>query len=88
MISDQTNLEQVEEDVFIFPASFAQQRLWFIEQLLSEGSLYVIPLIFRLAGSLQRSHLHQSIEAIVCRHEILRTTFNTVDGQLVQVSNS
>ncbi len=85
MISDQTNLEQVEEDVFIFPASFAQQRLWFIEQLLSEGSLYVIPLIFRLTGSLQRSHLHQSIQAIVRRHEILRTTFNTMDGQLVQV---
>ncbi|MEX0267856.1 amino acid adenylation domain-containing protein [Leptolyngbyaceae cyanobacterium UHCC 1019] len=76
--------EPVEEDVFIFPASFAQQRLWFIEQLLPSG-LYLIPLVFRLTGALQRSRLHQSIQAIVYRHESLRTTFDVVNGQLVQV---
>ncbi|NJR39398.1 MAG: amino acid adenylation domain-containing protein [Leptolyngbyaceae cyanobacterium CSU_1_4] len=72
-----------QEDVFIFPASFAQQRLWFIEQL-SEGSLYSVPLVFRLTGLLERSHLDQSVQAIVRRHEILRTTFNVMEGQLVQ----
>jgi len=77
--------ECVEEDIFIFPASFAQQRLWFIEQLLPGATLYTIPLVFRLTGSLQRSHLHQSIQAIVSRHEILRTTFDVVNEQLVQV---
>lgn len=85
MISDKPDQERVEEDVFIFPASFAQQRLWFIEQLLPGDSLYVIPLVFRLTGSLARSRLNQSIQAIVRRHEILRTTFDVVDGQLIQV---
>jgi hypothetical protein len=85
MLLDKPDQKRVEEDVFIFPASFAQQRLWFIEQLLPGASLYVIPLIFRLTGSLQRSHLDQSIQTIIQRHEALRTTFEVVDGQLVQV---
>lgn len=85
MISGKPDQQQVEEDVFIFPASFAQQRLWFIEQLLSGDSLYVIPIILRLTGVLQRSHLQRSIQAIIQRHEILRTTFEVVEGQLVQV---
>ncbi|MBE9178016.1 amino acid adenylation domain-containing protein [Oculatella sp. LEGE 06141] len=84
MISEKPDQERGEEDVFIFPASFAQQRLWFVEQLLPGDSLYVIPLVFRLTGSLQRSPLHQSMQAIVGRHESLRTTFDLVDGQLVQ----
>ncbi|PSB19673.1 non-ribosomal peptide synthetase [Phormidesmis priestleyi ULC007] len=84
-MSDKLDQERVEEDVFIFPASFAQQRLWFIEQLLPGDSLYVIPLVFQLTGSLQRSKFHQSLQAIVHRHESLRTTFDVVDGQLVQV---
>ena len=84
MLPDKLNQEPVEEDVFIFPASFAQQRLWFIEQLLPGDSLYVIPMVFRLTGLLQRSHLHQSLQEIVQRHESLRTTFDVVDGQLVQ----
>jgi amino acid adenylation domain-containing protein len=84
MISNKPDRECVEEDVFIFPASFAQARLWFIEQLLPGASLYVIPLVLRLTGSLQLTHLDQSIQAIVRRHEILRTTFDIVDGELVQ----
>jgi amino acid adenylation domain-containing protein len=90
MISSKPDQEQPdqkrgEEEVFVFPASFAQQRLWFIEQLLPEASLYIIPLVFRLTGSLQRSFLHQSIQTIVHRHETLRTTFDVLDGQLMQV---
>jgi len=85
MISDKPHQEHSGKEVFAFPASFAQQRLWFIEQLLPGVALYVVPLVFRLIGSLQRSHLHQSLRAVVRRHEILRTTFDTVDGELVQV---
>ena len=85
MILDKPEQRYVEEDVFIFPASFAQQRLWFIEQLLPETALYNSPLVFRLTGSLQTSYLHRSIQAIVQRHESLRTAFEVVDGQLVQV---
>ncbi|MER3478767.1 MAG: hypothetical protein C4287_22795, partial [Leptolyngbya sp. ERB_1_2] len=85
MISDQPNQRQIEEDIFIFPASFAQQRLWFIDQLLPEASLYNVPLVFRLTGSLARSHLQNSLQAIVRRHEVLRTTFDVLDGQLFQI---
>ncbi len=85
MILDKPDQECVEEEVFIFPASFAQQRLWFIEQLLPGDSLYISPLVFRLTGCLARSQLEQSIQAIARRHETLRTTFDVVDGQLVQV---
>jgi amino acid adenylation domain-containing protein len=85
MISDKPCPTNLEQQFFVFPASFAQQRLWFIEQLLPGNTLYVIPLVFRLTGVLQRSHLHRSIEAIVQRHEILRTTFDVIDGELVQV---
>lgn len=85
MIFNQSDQNCGEEDVFVFPASFAQQRLWFVDQLLSSDSLYVIPLVFRLTGSLQRSGFHQSIQAIVDRHEILRTSFEVIDAQLVQV---
>jgi amino acid adenylation domain-containing protein len=85
MISDKPDQERIEDDVFIFPASFAQQRLWFIEQLLPGDALYIIPLVFRLTGVLQRSRLHHSIQAIVQRHEILRTTFDVVDGHLMQL---
>jgi len=85
MTSDILNQKPIEEDIFIFPASFAQQRLWFIEQLLPGDSLYTIPLVFRLTGLLQRSHFERSIQALVQRHETLRTTFDVINGQLVQV---
>ncbi|MBL1179045.1 non-ribosomal peptide synthetase [Pantanalinema sp. GBBB05] len=88
MIVDQPDQEGVEEDVFLFPASFAQQRLWFIEQLLPGDTLYIIPLVFRLTGVLDRSYLQHSMQAIGQRHEILRTTFDVVEGQLVQVIKS
>ncbi|MBD3882897.1 amino acid adenylation domain-containing protein [Phormidium tenue FACHB-886] len=84
MVAGTSNVPTEEED-FIFPASFAQQRLWFIEQLVPEASLYTVPLTFRLTGSLHRLALEQSIQAIVCRHESLRTTFDVIEGQLVQV---
>lgn len=74
MLSGKLDHGDVKEEVFIFPASFAQQRLWFVEQLLPGAALYTIPLVFRLRGSLHRSALAHSLQAIVSRHEILRTT--------------
>ncbi len=74
-----------EEDIFVLPASFAQQRLWFIEQLFPGDSLYVIPLVFRLTGKLAQSCLLHSIQTIIQRHEVLRTSFAQVEGQLMQV---
>ena len=67
------------------PLSFAQQRLWFLEQFEPNGSTYCIASVYRLTKALNVSALEQSLNELVRRHEILRTTFSTVDGQPVQV---
>ena len=66
------------------PLSFAQQRLWFIDQLEPESSVYNVPGAWRLSGSLEFLALQRSINEIVRRHEALRTSFVVVDGQPVQ----
>ena len=67
------------------PLSFAQQRLWFLEQLEPSRAVYNLPLAWRFSGALNVSALEQSLDEMVRRHEILRTTFPSVDGQPVQV---
>ncbi len=84
MTSEEPECKSVEE-AFIFPASFAQQRLWFLDQLIPGASLYNVPMLFSLQGKLNLPALEQSFNEIVRRHEVLRTTFDTVEGQLVQV---
>ena len=67
------------------PASFAQQRLWFLDQLLPGNPVYVIPFALRLHGPLDSAALERAIAEIVRRHEALRTTFAERDGQPMQV---
>jgi amino acid adenylation domain-containing protein len=67
------------------PVSFAQQRLWFIDQMFPGNHLYNIPTAFRLAGSLNEAALESALTEIVRRHEVLRTTFAVADGQPIQV---
>lgn len=67
------------------PLSFAQQRLWFIDQLEPGGSVYNFPAAVRLKGPLNVAALKHSLHEIVKRHEALRTTFAIVDGRPVQV---
>jgi len=74
-----------EEEVFAFPTSFAQQRLWFIDQLEPGNPFYNLPAAVLLKGRLNVVVLELSFKEIVRRHEALRTTFATVDGQPVQV---
>ncbi|MEB3357178.1 MAG: amino acid adenylation domain-containing protein [Synechococcales bacterium] len=64
-----------------FPLSFAQQRLWFIEQIQPGTAVYVIPAVLRLEGPLQVEALHHSLGAIAQRHAILRTRFIADGGQ-------
>lgn len=73
------------EEVFVFPTSFAQQRLWFLDQLFPGNSFYNVPTAFRITGMLDLATLEDSFNEIVRRHEVLRTTFKTVAGQPVQV---
>ncbi|MCA1566176.1 MAG: amino acid adenylation domain-containing protein [Acidobacteria bacterium] len=73
------------EDVFVFPASFAQQRLWLLDQLQPGDPAYNIAAGVRLRGQLNVAALRDSLSEVAQRHEALRTTFTTVDDELVQV---
>ncbi|NMF63752.1 non-ribosomal peptide synthetase, partial [Brasilonema octagenarum] len=79
----QLSIQPVPRDVEL-PLSFAQQRLWFLHQLSPDSRSYNMLLILRLEGSLNIVALEQSLGELVCRHEILRTNFPTVDGKPVQ----
>jgi amino acid adenylation domain-containing protein len=63
------------------PLSFAQQRLWFLDQLEPGQATYNCPTAMRVTGSLNLPALHQSLNEIVRRHEVLRTAFVDVDGR-------
>ncbi|MBW4602153.1 MAG: amino acid adenylation domain-containing protein [Calothrix sp. FI2-JRJ7] len=67
------------------PLSFAQQRLWFIDQFESGSSLYNVPIALHLKGVLNVAALSQTLNEIVRRHEGLRTSFILVEGQPVQL---
>jgi amino acid adenylation domain-containing protein len=67
------------------PLSFAQQRLWFLDQLEPGNPLYNVPCAIHLSGDLNQEALERSLNEIVRRHEILRTRFTTSNGQPVQV---
>jgi len=66
------------------PLSFAQQRLWFFDQLSPGSSAYNVPAVFRLNGTLRFAALQRSLTEIVRRHEALRTAFRAVNGNPVQ----
>jgi amino acid adenylation domain-containing protein len=67
------------------PLSFAQERLWFLDQLTPNSAAYNVPVAMCMRGQLNFVALEQSLNEVVRRHESLRTTFSQVDGQLVQV---
>ncbi|MEG4490497.1 amino acid adenylation domain-containing protein [Microcoleus sp. D3_18_C4] len=67
------------------PLSFAQQRLWFLDQLQPGNPAYNIPAAVRLKGALNVAVLEQTFQEIIKRHEALRTTFNSVEGRPAQV---
>ena len=67
------------------PLSFAQQRLWFLHQLEPDTTAYNIAIAWRFTGNLSIRLLQNTLNTIVQRHEILRTSFVAVDGQPTQV---
>ena len=66
------------------PTSFAQERLWFLTQMEEQSAAYTASAAVRIRGPLQMAALEQSFRAIVARHEVLRTTFSSVNGDLRQ----
>ncbi|NTX06686.1 non-ribosomal peptide synthetase, partial [Myxococcus sp. CA040A] len=67
------------------PLSFAQQRLWFLDQLQPGMALYNMPVALRLSGRLEHTAFQQAVDELVRRHESLRTTFRVVEGEPHQV---
>ncbi|HEY8204732.1 MAG TPA: amino acid adenylation domain-containing protein [Pyrinomonadaceae bacterium] len=67
------------------PLSHTQQGLWVLTQLMPDSWLYQIPKAVRLTGKLNVDALRETLNAVVARHEALRTTFQTVDGKPMQV---
>ncbi len=66
------------------PTSWAQQRLWFIDQMEGGSAAYNFTLALSLRGVLDQKLLRQSLDALVLRHEVLRTTFVSAEGSLCQ----
>ncbi len=71
-------------DPFIFPASFAQQRLWFLDLFDPGKSVFHLLYAMHFDGSLDPTALERAINELVRRHESLRTAFVTVDGEPMQ----
>src|SRR5437764_7169492 len=73
------------QEMICFPASFAQQRLWFIDQLTPGRATYNLPSALRVRGKLDAEVLERTLEEVTRRHETLRTRFVSVHGEPQQV---
>ncbi len=74
-----------EVDQYVFPMSCAQRRLWFLSQLEPESAAYNTAIAVRMRGCLDREAVASAFNAMVRRHEVLRTTFATHEGEPVQI---
>ncbi|MEH1914726.1 amino acid adenylation domain-containing protein [Nostoc sp.] len=81
------SLTKQEKNTSIQPLSFGQQGLWFINQLTPDSPTYNIPIVISLKGCINLAILQDSLNEIIRRHEVLRTSFTVVDGQPVQAIN-
>ncbi|MFP5285250.1 MAG: condensation domain-containing protein, partial [Thermoanaerobaculia bacterium] len=68
-----------------YPLSFAQQRLWFLSNFDPDSPEYNIPQAFRIHGELDPEVMQRALREVVRRHETLRTTFRSVEGEPAQV---
>ncbi|MBF2007876.1 MAG: condensation protein [Chlorogloeopsis fritschii C42_A2020_084] len=84
-VSSETQIVYQSRKSNTFPLSFAQQRIWFLDQLQPGNPAFNICQFMRLTGRLNVAALEESFQEVVKRHEALRTTFTVVDGQPLQV---
>jgi acyl-CoA synthetase (AMP-forming)/AMP-acid ligase II/thioesterase domain-containing protein/NADP-dependent 3-hydroxy acid dehydrogenase YdfG len=73
------------EEALAFPASYAQERMWFCYRLDPQDVSYNVPLLLQLTGELDTNALQAAINDLIARHETLRTTFAESDGGLQQI---
>ncbi|MRR31970.1 non-ribosomal peptide synthetase, partial [bacterium] len=72
-------------EVFVFPTTPAQRRFWMLDQLKPGNSALNIPLAARLNGPLSIDALERSVNLVLQRHEILRTSYSVIDGEVAQL---
>jgi amino acid adenylation domain-containing protein/non-ribosomal peptide synthase protein (TIGR01720 family) len=75
-------------EVYLLPLSRAQKRLWYQEIIQPGNIAYNIPIALRLCGDLNKQALEKVFQTIIKRHEILRTTFATENGEPIQLVHS
>jgi amino acid adenylation domain-containing protein/thioester reductase-like protein len=80
-------IKSVSRDNKFYPLSFAQQRLWFLDQWKEINSTYNINGCFKITGDVNFNFLEKSFKEIIKRHEILRTTFVSKNGTPSQIIN-
>ncbi|HEX5843032.1 MAG TPA: amino acid adenylation domain-containing protein [Pseudomonas sp.] len=66
--------------------SFAQQRLWFLQQLDPDSTAYNLTRAFHLRGTLDALALEKAFQALIARHAVLRTRFEDVQGEPLQIA--
>src|SRR5688572_9270315 len=69
----------------VFPASFAQRRMWLLDRLDPGSTAYSLPKVWRISGPLDAAALERAVDALVRRHETLRTRIEEREGEPVQV---
>jgi non-ribosomal peptide synthetase component F/thioesterase domain-containing protein len=77
--------EGAPDELYTLPASVVQDRFWLLAKLDPSGSKFHMRATVRLTGTLSEDALERSFQALVGRHEVLRTTFAEEDGGLVQI---
>src|SRR5690242_2377003 len=77
--------DHTPQEVFIFPLSPSQRRLWFLDQMMPGSPAYNVGLALRVANALDVPTLQTAFNAVIARHESLRTTFTLKDGEPAQV---
>jgi amino acid adenylation domain-containing protein len=75
----------VLEGEVVAPSSFSQRRLWILDRLYGQRASYIVSCPYRVSGPLDIARLQQSLDAIVHRHEALRTSFRLEGDDVVQV---
>ena len=83
--SEAPNSGTLDEPLYRFPTSLAQQSFWYLDRLEPGNPCWNIAVRFRIIGALNVDVLERSINEIVRRHEVLRTSFALIDGALTQM---
>ncbi len=77
---------KAKKKIHLFPLSYAQQRMWFLNRLTPDSPVYNLPLAVRITGPFKKDIFEISLKTIIKRHEILRTTFREIKGEVRQIT--